>query len=112
MLRSKFFSADQVAAIVKDYRNAGLEPAEVAMMVYAEKITMHAYKATQQDVDDLRTHGFSDEEILDSAFVTAARNMFSKLIDALGAEPDDALKDIDEDLRAALTVGRPLGGKR
>ncbi len=40
VLASKFFSAEQVEAIVQDYRHAGLEPAEVAMMAYAEKIVL------------------------------------------------------------------------
>jgi AhpD family alkylhydroperoxidase len=42
VLRSKFFSAEQVEAIVRDYRSAGLLPAEVAMMAYAEKIVLNA----------------------------------------------------------------------
>ena len=51
MLRSRFFSAEQVEAIVRDYRNAGLEPAEVAMMAYAEKIVLNAYKVTPEEID-------------------------------------------------------------
>ena len=50
MLRSDFFSPEQVEAIAGDYRNAGLEPAEVAAMAFAEKVTHHAYKVTREDI--------------------------------------------------------------
>ena len=108
MLRSKFFSAEQVEAIVKDFRNAGLESAEVAMMAYAEKITQHAYKVTQEDIDELRSHGFSDAQILDIALTAGLRNFISKVIDAVGAEPDAEYMKIEPALRRVLAVGRPF----
>ena len=110
ILASKFFNAEQVEAIVQDYRNAGLDPAEVAMMAYAEKIVRHAYKVTPEDIDDLRAHGFSDTDILDIALTAAARSFISKVTDAVGAEPDDWLMDLEPELRQTLTVGRPFGG--
>lgn len=109
MLRSKFFSAAQVEAIVKDYRNAGLQPSETAMIAYAKKLTQHAYKVTQNDIDELRAHGFSDAEILDIAAAAAARNFISRLFDALGAEPDAEFLKLEEQLRRTLIVGRPFG---
>ena len=109
MLRAKFFSAEQVEAIVKDYRNAELQPLEVAIIAFAKKLTQHAYKVTQKDIDGLRTHGLADVEILDIAAAAAARNFISRLFDALGAEPDAEYLELDERLRATLTVGRPFG---
>ena len=108
VLRSKFYSPEQVEAIVKDYRNAGLEAGEVAMMAFAEKVSLHAYKVTPEDIDELRTHGFSDAEILDIVLATGARNFFSKVLDAVGAEPDEAYLKLEEGLRQTLTVGRPF----
>ena len=109
MLRSKFFNAEQLEAIVQDYRHAGLEPAEVAMMAYAEKIVLNAYKVTPEDIDGLRLHGFSDTDILDIALTAAARSFYSKVLDAVGAEPDAKYLDLQPELRQALTVGRPFG---
>lgn len=106
MLRSKFFSAEQVEAIVRDFRSAGLSPAEVAMMAFAQKVTEHAYRVTPDDVDGLRAHGFADTDILDIVLATAARNFFSKTLDALGAEPD-AEYTVDTGLLAALAEGQP-----
>ena len=109
MLRSRFFSAEQVEAIVQDYRHAGLEPAEVAMLAYAEKIILHAYKVTLEDINGLRAHGFSDTDILDIALTAAVRSFYSKTLDAIGAEPDETFLDLQPELRQALTVGRPFG---
>ncbi len=109
MLRKNFFTAEQLEAIVRDFRNAGLPPAEVAMMAFAEKLTLHAHQITQKDVDALRAHGFSEEEVLDIALAAAARNFYSKVLDAVGAEPDPLYLEMEESLRKALTVGRPFG---
>lgn len=108
MLRSQVFSDEQVEAIARDFRTAGLAPAEVAMMEYAQKIVLHAYKVTPEDIDLLRAHGLSDEMILDVALTTAARCFFSKLLDALGAEPDQKYGELPPSLRDALTTGRPF----
>ena len=109
VLHSRFFTTEQLEAIVQDYHHAGLEPAEVAMMAYAEKIILYAYKVTPEDIDGLRAHGFSDTDILDIALTAAARSFFSKMLDAVGAEPDEKYLDMEPALRQTLTVGRPFG---
>ena len=109
ILASKYFSAEQVEAMTRDYHNAGLELAEVAMMAYAEKIARNAYKVTPEDIDALRAHGFSDADILDIALTAAARSFLSKVLDAVGVEPDDWFMDLQPDLRQALSVGRSFG---
>jgi uncharacterized peroxidase-related enzyme len=109
ILASEFFSPEQVELMTHDYRNAGLEPADVAMMAYAEKIGRHAYKVTPEDIDGLRAHGFSDADILDIALTAAARSFLSKVLDAVGTEPDGWFMDLQPELRQALTVGRPFG---
>lgn len=104
MLRLKLFSAEQVEAIAKDYRNAGLEPSEVAIMAFAEKVTRNAYKVSPEDIDGLRSHGLSDAEILDVVLAASARNFFSRVLDATGAEPDEAFLQLEDSLREALTL--------
>ena len=109
MLRSDFFSPEQVEAIARDYRNAGLEPAEVAAMAFAEKVTHHAYKVSPEDIDTLHSHGYSDSSILDIILAVSARNYFSRVLDATGTEPDDVYLNLEPSLREALTTGTPLG---
>jgi alkylhydroperoxidase family enzyme len=93
---------------VRDYRNAGLSQADVALMAFAEKVVLHAYKVTPEDVEDLRRHGLSDAEILDIAMTAGARSFYSKVLDAVGAEPDARYNEMESPLREILTVGRPV----
>jgi uncharacterized peroxidase-related enzyme len=90
MLKSELFDRAQVEAIMRDYRTAGLEPVEVAIMAVAEKVAMHAYKVTPEDIDELRALGMADAEIFNVVLAAAARCFFSKSLDAMGARPDDA----------------------
>jgi uncharacterized peroxidase-related enzyme len=108
VLIDKFLGSDSVKAIVADHRRAGLSETDVAVMNLAEKVAKDAGSVQQQDVDQLRTLGLSDEEIADVVLASAARCFFSKTLDALGVEPDAKYADLDPDVRDALTVGRPI----
>src|SRR5262249_960239 len=109
VLVEKFFAPDEVAAIASG-QTAGLGAAEVVMMKFAESVPRDAHAVTAEDVSLLRRHGFSDGDIVDIALATAARNFFSRLLDALGAVPDAAYRELPENLRETLTVGRPIEG--
>jgi len=108
LLRKNFFSADQLVAIVKDFRNAGLPPEEVAIMSFAQKIITQARQISEQDIDELHQHGLSDEEILDVVLACTARSFFSKTLDALDAKPDEAYLELEPELIQVLTMGRPF----
>ena len=108
LLRKNFFSVDQLVAIVKDFRSAGLPPEEVAIMSFAQKVITQAGKITENDMDELRKHGLSDEEILDVVAASTARSFFSKTLDALDAKPDEVYLGLEPELIQALTLGRPF----
>jgi hypothetical protein len=63
---------------------------------------------TQDDVDELRVLGLTDEEIFDVILAAAARSFFAKALDATGTAPDAAFRQLEPDLVEALTVGRPI----
>lgn len=63
---------DELVQIARDYHNAGLSPAEVAMMEYAERLSTDAVTMTDADTLDLRDHGFTDREILDITLAAGA----------------------------------------
>ena len=111
LLRKNFFSADELIAIVKDFRNAGLPDEEVAMMSLAQKIVTHANQVNEQDIDELRKYGLTDEEIMDVILTSAARSFFSKTLDALGVMPDDVYLDLEPELIQVLSLGRPFSKK-
>jgi uncharacterized peroxidase-related enzyme len=109
VLRDEFYDAATVRAIVTDHHHAGLAPVDVAVMDFADQVARDATSVRSADVQDLRDHGLSDDEILDVALAAALRCFFSKVLDAMGVEPDAAFRDLLEpDLQRALTVGRPI----
>jgi uncharacterized peroxidase-related enzyme len=108
VLRKNGFTTDQLEAIVHDFHHAGLDPREVAMMDFAQKVVRDATSTTPKDIERLRALGWSDEEILDITLAAAARSFMSKVLDALGAEPDPVHADLDEETHHALIGKRPF----
>jgi uncharacterized peroxidase-related enzyme len=108
VLRRECYPADQLTAIAKDTPTAGLAPADVAMMAFAEAIARDASTISAADVRALREHGFTDAQIFDIAATAAARCFFSKLTDALGAEPDAVFAELEDELKRQLTPGRAI----
>jgi uncharacterized peroxidase-related enzyme len=85
-----------------------LDPVDAEIVRFATLVTRDAAAVTAKDVDRLRAVGLSDEDILDVTLAVAARCFFSTVLEALGVQPDPAFQALDPDLRAALTVGRPI----
>ena len=108
VLADKVFDAATVASIAEGAPETPLEPGERAVMAFAEKVARSADQITSADIEVLRSHGYRDEEIFDLVAAAAARCFFSKLLDALGVQPDSSFNDLDPALRRALTVGRPV----
>jgi uncharacterized peroxidase-related enzyme len=108
ILVQQFYSSEQMTAIAGDHATPDLAPADVAMMAFAGKVARDATAITEADVRGLREHGFTDAEVFDIAAAAAARCFFSKMLDALGAEPDLAYADLDDGLKRQLTPGRPI----
>lgn len=106
-LASQFLSTEELTRIARGEERA-VEPAEAAIMAFAEKVVRQADSVTQEDIDRLRSHGLGDGEIFDVAAAAAARCFFSKLLDALGVEPDRSYEELAPELREALTVGRSI----
>jgi uncharacterized peroxidase-related enzyme len=111
VLANKIFDAPTVTAIMKEAHDVPLESRERAMMAFVDQVVLNADGITAADIERLRAHGYRDEEIFDVAAAAAARCFFSKLLDALGVQPDSAFHDLDPELRRALTVGRPVADR-
>ena len=107
VLQEKFLTPEEMLAIATG-DHGSLSEAEAAMMEVARKVVADSSSVTREDVERLRNTGLREEEIFDVVAVAAARAFFAKLVDALGAEPDASFMGMEEDLRARLTVGRPI----
>jgi uncharacterized peroxidase-related enzyme len=67
-----------------DYRQAGLNSADRAMLDYAVKLTREPWAMVENDVIILREVGFSDSAILDINQVTGYYAFVNRLADGLG----------------------------
>jgi uncharacterized peroxidase-related enzyme len=104
----EFFSDEQIVSIA-DGRLAGLlGEAEQAMVRFARQVAKDATRVTAGDIAALKAMGFTDEEIFDIAATAAGRAFFTKILDALGVQSDSPFLDLEDTLRRALAVGRPI----
>jgi len=106
---ARLIGRDAVIAIANGEPTDVISDAERAMVEFSRKVARDASRITAGDVAVLREiHGLSDAEIFDIAAIAASRSFFTKVLDALGSEPDPEFMVLDADLRQALTVGRPI----
>lgn len=96
--------ADHLREVALDYHHAGLIDAEVAMMDFAYRMSTDSSSMDDGDARVLREAGFTDREIVDIALAAAARNYFSRAIQALGVVVEFP-NVLDEELRDALLEG-------
>jgi uncharacterized peroxidase-related enzyme len=73
-------------AVVKDHRTADVGEKDVAMMVFAERLTRSPRAVRYKDVRALRDAGFRDADILDIVQVTAYFNFVNRMAQGLGVE--------------------------
>ena len=81
------------------------------MIAFVEKVVRSAASVTADDVETLRSQGYSETDIFDIVAAASARCFFSTLLDALGVQADRSYLNLDAPLREALTVGRPIAGE-
>jgi alkylhydroperoxidase family enzyme len=65
-------------------RAAGLDPKEAALLELIDTVTQHADRVTDDQVQDLRGHGWSDEQIFEAVWVAAAFAYMTRVVDAFG----------------------------
>jgi alkylhydroperoxidase family enzyme len=99
---------EDVEAIARDRRAAGLSDVDIAVMDLAEKVVHDASAITDGDTQPLRDLGLSDDDVADVVLAAAARAFFSKALDGMGALPDASFATLDASLREVLVVGRPI----
>ena len=72
--------------VMHDYRKADLDPQTRAMLDYAVKLTREPTNMQRSDVETLRAHGLTDEQILSVALIACTFNFMTRLADGLGVE--------------------------
>lgn len=75
--------------LVMNWRTAPLDTRQLAMLTFAEKVTVESHKITEDDREALRQVGFSDRDIFDIASVAGFFNMSNRVASAVDMRPND-----------------------
>lgn len=78
--------ADQIAA---NYRKADITARQKAMLDFAMKVSAHAYKVDDRDMETLAVHSFFEEDIWDIAAIAAFFGMSNRLANVTNMRPND-----------------------
>jgi len=82
-----------VQAIARgDLDGAGLTPAERTLLDYVTRVTEAAYRTTDEDVQALRDHGWTEPQIAEAVYITAMFAFFNRVADAFGIAPQGYLE--------------------
>jgi uncharacterized peroxidase-related enzyme len=95
--------ADQVAV---DWRKADLTERQRAMLGFAVRLAERPAEVTEADLDELRRHGFSHDDIWDIGAITALFALSNRLAHLSAMRPNDdfyLMGRVPRDLLARLT---------
>ena len=96
-------AGDEAVQVYRNWRDVELSEADEAMLRFAEKLTFTASSVTEPDIDDLRSHGFSDVNVFDIVLLTAYRNFMNRVNDGLGVSTDRLVGRFGADHVRAIT---------
>ena len=92
-LRRLLQDDELLADVEANWREALLSPSRTAMLEYAVKLTVAPGEVKRDDVDALRSVGFSDRDILDIVEVTAYYAYVNRIADGLGVPEEAWIQD-------------------
>ncbi len=104
-LRSVVQSEQHARAIQNEYQSAGLSTREVVLLNYAVKLTRTPWAMEEADLDLLRTHDFTDEQLVDAAHCIGYFNFINRVLDGLGVDPEPSMRYAKEKAGSAPCVG-------
>lgn len=78
--------ADQIAV---NYRKADITDRQKAMLDFAMKVSARAYEVDEGDIDLLKSHGFTEDDIWDIAAISAFFGMSNRLANVTSMRPND-----------------------
>jgi uncharacterized peroxidase-related enzyme len=85
-------SDEQRQAVQEDYRSANLTDREVALLDFAVKLTKHPTGVRKGDLDGLRGHGLTDEQLVDAVQCIGYFNFINRVLAGLGVDPEPTMR--------------------
>ncbi len=77
---------ERLARFVEDREAVDVGPKMTVALEYAQKLTETPENVIEEDIESLRTAGFSDEDILSIALIVAYFNFVNRIVLGLGVE--------------------------
>jgi uncharacterized peroxidase-related enzyme len=74
--------------LATNHRHADVTPRQHAMLDYAVKLSVRPQDVGEADLELLRTHGFSDDDVWDIASVVALFALSNRLAHAAAIQPN------------------------
>ena len=78
--------ADQIAT---NYRKADITPRQKAMLDFAVKVALKSSEINDADFEEMRKHGFSDDEIWDTGAISAFFALSNRMANLTSMRPND-----------------------
>ena len=75
--------------LTTDWRSAPLQPRQLAMLEYVEKLTRTPWEMRRDDVEALKAVGLTELEILDVNSITGYFAFVNRVADGLGVPLED-----------------------
>jgi uncharacterized peroxidase-related enzyme len=89
--------------IALDHMSTDLPMVDKALLNFALKLNNHGLKVTQEDIDDLRTYSFSDQQILETVMCVGLAKFANCVGFGLGTVPDYKSRiDLEKSKAAAV----------
>ena len=94
MIKTLGLKGPEPEQIAVDHHETNLSAADKALLDFVLKLTRKGTKVSQADFVPLRSHGFTDPQILEAIVVTAFAKFANLLSHGLGATPDFDPKEL------------------
>ena len=78
--------ADQIAT---NYRKADITPRQKAMLDFAVKVSIESSDLEESDFEEMRQHGFSDDDIWDTGAISAFFSLSNRMADLTNMRAND-----------------------
>jgi len=78
--------ADQIAT---NYRKADITPRQKAMLDFAVKVSIESSDLDESDFEEMRQHGFSDDDIWDTGAISAFFSLSNRMADLTKMRAND-----------------------
>ncbi|MFQ5875466.1 MAG: peroxidase-related enzyme [Dehalococcoidia bacterium] len=79
--------------VMHDYTKADMDPQTRAMLDFAVLLTREPGSMREENIEELRQAGLTDEQVLSVVLITCHFNFMTRLADGLGVELDEGTEE-------------------